>query len=119
MRFAWLLVAALLVAACATSGGRREPRPTLVRVIVQNNLRPAGEVTIRLISSTGERRVLGSVPPGSDRTLEFEDATFTGTFQLVARLADGNQVESRSFTLFPAARVEWVLFNNTLNVRGL
>ena len=106
----------LLAAACAAGSSSRQVRGESVTVIVTNNLRPQSEVTVRLTSSQGVRQVLGTVPPNGTRRLQFEERSFSGTYQLSAESPDGTSVVSRSFPLFAGAEVEWALFSNSLNV---
>ncbi len=111
-----LPVAALLLAACAAGSGVRQARGAAVTVAVENNLRPEAEVTVRLTSTTGTRRVLGSVPPHSTRRLVFEDRSFSGSYTLVATTADGRTITSRSFSLWSGLQVQWALFSNSLSL---
>jgi hypothetical protein len=55
-----LSVALLPLAACATGGGQAAPAGDEVIVVVENNFRPMRDITIRLISPTGARNMLGS-----------------------------------------------------------
>ncbi|MGI9179793.1 MAG: hypothetical protein ACR2H9_04745 [Longimicrobiaceae bacterium] len=110
-----LPVAALLLAACAAGSGG-QARGAAVTVAVENNLRPEAEVTVRLTSTTGTRRVLGSVPPHSTRRLVFEDRSFSGSYTLVATTADGRTITSRSFSLWSGLQVQWALFSNSLSL---
>jgi hypothetical protein len=113
-----LLVAPLLMAACAPGGGNRSRKieGETVTIQVRNDLRPQTEVTLRIASSNGVRRILGSVPPGGSRKVTFEEGSFSGQYRLVAETASGQEMESRPFSLFRNAEVSWTLFNNTLRV---
>lgn len=114
-----LLVAAPLLAACATGGGSaRRVEGETVSIQIRNDLRPGAEVTVRISSTNGVRRVLGTVPPQGTRTLTYDEGSLTGQYRLSAQTSDGREVESRPFPLFGNASVVWVLFNNTLNVSG-
>jgi len=115
-----LLVAAPLLAACATGGGAsaRSVAGATASLRIQNDLRPGTPVTVRISSTTGFRRVLGTVPPQSTRTLTVDERSFTGQYRLVAQSTDGKEIESQQFTLFANATVSWNLFNNTLSVTG-
>lgn len=111
-----LLTATLLLAACVAAGRSRQAVEDQVSIRIENNLRPESEVTVRLISTSGTRRVLGSVSPHTTRTLEYAESPFSGSYRLTAQSADGREVSSQAFALFGGARVVWELFNNTLNV---
>lgn len=114
-----LLVVPLLLASACTAGGGGKGGQTggaTVTIEVRNDLRPPTEVTLRITSSNGVRRILGSVPPGGSRKMTFEEGGFSGQYRLVAEAADGQQRESRPFNLFPHGSVNWALFNNTLRV---
>lgn len=115
-RVALALLVATLFTACAAGGGGRRAADEVVSVRVHNDLRPASEVTVRMISDAGVRQILGSISPQDTRTLQFAQGPFAGTYQLVARAADGREVTSRTFALVPFARVDWSLFTNSLNV---
>lgn len=121
VRRVWLssLLAPLLLAACASGGGSRQVLSQTAEVTVENDLRPAREVTVRLSSTSGTRRILGSVPPGGTRSLTVDEPGFSGQYRLIAQGADGDEVQSRQFTLFPGAQVRWTLFSNTLSVTSM
>lgn len=113
-----LLVAPLLLGACATGGGSREDAVEPITVAVRNDLRPPTEVTIRLFADGGARYLLGSVPPQQTRSLSAELGAVAGEYHLVAEAADGRELRSRTFAAFPFGRVEWSLFNNSLSVQS-
>lgn len=110
------LLVATLLQACAASGASRPGGEEFASVRVRNDLRPATEVTVRLISEAGVRQILGSLPPQSTRLLQIDEGPFAGSFQLVAQAPDGREVRSRSFALDPFGRVGWSLFSNSLTV---
>lgn len=115
-----LLATPLVFAACA-SGGASEARETgpVASVVVVNDLRPPAVVTVRVVSSSGARRILGTVPPDATRTFEYDETAFAGQYRLTAERSDGQTVESRTFNLFLAAQVRWSLFNNSLTIGSL
>ena len=113
-----MLIAPLLLAACASRGGSRDQPTEQITVVVQNDLRPAVAVTIRLLSEGGARHLLGNVPPQGTRNLPVEVAAVAGSYYLESQAADGRVLRSRNFSLFPYSRVEWSLFSNSLVVEA-
>lgn len=83
---------------------------------VENNLNPPQEVTVRMVEPNGSRNILGSLGPGRSRTYELREPSFSGDYALMAELGSGETVVSRSFVLFPEARVHWTLRSNQLTV---
>lgn len=116
--FGLALLVATLLQACAAGGASRAGEEEFARVRVRNDLRPAAEVTVRLISEAGVRQILGSLPPQSTRILQIDEGPFAGSFQLVAQASDGREVRSRSFVLAPFGRIGWSLFSNSLSVES-
>src|SRR5688500_17965348 len=113
-RRAFVLVATLLLAACATrarEGGSQSGELAAISII--NDLRPHSVVTVRIISSSGVRRILGSVPPQGSRGFTYDETSFAGQYQLTAEAADGRLVESRQLSIFLGAEVRWSLFSTT------
>jgi hypothetical protein len=106
----------LLLAACA-AGSRRTDATGDVMVSVQNDLLPQSDLTVHIVSEGGLRRLLGGVPPGSTRTLQFHEVSYGGQFRLVARRSDGSEINSVRFSLFPGAGVTWTMRNNILQVK--
>lgn len=113
-----LPVALLLVAACA-AGSRPAPAknltPAPVIVSVRNDLVPRTSITVRIVSASGTRTILGIVPPGATRELRFDEPFLESTYRLIADTVEGSEVSSRAFELFPQATVHWRLSNNTLD----
>jgi hypothetical protein len=115
-RFPIVLGASLLLAACASGTTAREIRGDTVTIVVRNDFRPETLVTVRLISSAGVRRVLGSVPPNGSRTITVDEQAFVGQYRLAVEGANGRELQSSAFTLLPHRRVTWSLFANSLVV---
>ena len=118
MRPLLLVLVPLLLAACAGNSGGREDPPESVTVVVRNELRPATAVTVRLIAEGGGRHLIGSVPPQNTRSISVELGAVSGLYHLEAEGADGRQVRSRSFSLFPFSRADWNLFSNLVTVEA-
>ena len=104
----------LLVAAC--SAARRDPTAGEIMVAVENDLLPRADLTIRVESEGGFRRILGGVGPGATRTLRFREPSYGGRFRLIARTPDGGEIASVPFSLFPGAIVSWSIRDNALSV---
>ncbi len=115
-----MLLPVALLAACATGSSVREsvdPEPGVVPVGITNDLRPRTAITVRIISSSGKRTVLGIVSPGSTKTLRFEESFLESTYQLRAETTEGRHVTSRRFEIFANAAVHWTLSRNIIEVR--
>lgn len=111
------LPVALLLAACATGGGpARRVQGEEVRVEVHNDLVPQGPITVRMVTSTGRRVILGEVGPGQIRTLSYAEPNLGGSHRLVAEPNSGAALVSQAFTLVPQARVIWTLRNNLIRI---
>jgi outer membrane biogenesis lipoprotein LolB len=109
-------VALLLLTACASGTRSRRVTGDEVSVEVQNDLLPRTAVTVRVISSSGARRLIGAVSPGQTRMFRFEQQVFLGSYRLVAESNEGVQVVSIPMVLSSGLRVIWVLRNNILRV---
>lgn len=117
MRLRSLLSVALLpLAACATGGGQATPAGDEVTVEVENNFRPMRDITIRLISPTGARQLLGSASPSRSTALRYRGSIIAGNYRLHAAGHESEEVISQPFVLFPGARVVWSLPQNAITV---
>jgi hypothetical protein len=112
-----LPVALLLLAACAAGSRRARPPHEDVLVTVANDLVFRSEVTVRLVSSTGARTLLGVIPAGRTTTFRFEESAFAGAYRLVAQPATGRDLSSPAFTLHPGDRIHWTLQVNVVTVQ--
>lgn len=108
------LLAVGLALACATAENDRPP--LVVPVRVDNDLTNRGDVTVRMIASTGASALLGGAPPGGTRTFEYRERLLSGRYHLRASTGDGRTIQSRPFTLFPGAAVLWELQHNVVQV---
>lgn len=111
-----ILLLALLFSACASSGAGAGSGGPLVPVQVENDLTNRGDVTIRVVASTGASSLLGGLAPGRARIFQYRAEVISGNYRLTARTGDGREIESRLFTLFPGAGVTWQLQRNVLQV---
>jgi hypothetical protein len=113
----FLPVALLLLAACAAGSRRARPPHEDVLVTVENDLVVRSEVTLRLVSSTGARTLLGVVPAGRRTEFRYAESSFAGTYRLVAQPGIGEDFSSPAFALHPGARIHWALTVNVVTVQ--
>ena len=85
-------------------------------VVVRNDFDPPTNFTIELRRVGGDTKTLGTVAAGDERVLNYTSKELQGTHQLIARQSSGAAVQSREFTLFADARVEWQIRSNNLSV---
>lgn len=85
-------------------------------VVVRNDFDPPTNFTIELRRVGDDTKTLGSVAAGDERVLNYTSKDLQGTYQLIARQSSGAAVQSREFTLFADARVEWQIRSNNLAV---
>jgi ABC-type molybdate transport system permease subunit len=111
----WLaLAAALPLGGCARArGGRRAARP--IAVHVRNDVIPPSELSVYLVSESGGRQFLGSVPPSQTRTLMFRQAAILERYQLIAEPPLARAIRSQPFMVDRnVAGVSWELGLNSL-----
>ena len=119
---ALLPVALLPLAACASGGGggaspEEGGTSASVTVTVENRINPRTDVTVRMLTPTGQRVVLGSVGPGRTQNLTYRGNIIEGnSYQLEVVGARGQDYTSQPFVIFPGARIAWQLPLNSLNV---
>ncbi len=108
------LVAAALLASCATGGWKPSERVTGEEAVVEvhNDLSPPREITVRVLSSTGQRVLIGTVPAGRTRTLRFQASGFNGQYRLAGESMGGSTVTSSYFTLSAGDRLVWTVGPN-------
>ena len=124
-RCCMVIAAALLAGGCAGAGGRSEERVQTVETgsgrsyetmrIVVRNQRPSGAASsVQIVSTTGERTLLGAVAPLDTQTF---DVTLNGnwSYRLVAEAAGGGRVVSQLFPVSEGGRVTWRLPDNFLS----
>ena len=103
-----LLILALLVG-CATGGGPKGGGEGEVLVRVENNLTPSTSLTVWAVRlPSGNRQLLGTVPPRRTVTLDF-DPPSGGQYRLVARPTTGSEIVSNPVNLTGAAQLRWDL----------
>ncbi|UCC73532.1 MAG: hypothetical protein JSV86_02930 [Gemmatimonadota bacterium] len=113
---ALLPVALLPLAACATGGSEATPSAEEVVVQVENNIRPYRDVTVRILTPSGLRQLLGSATPGRTTALRYRGNIVQDNYRLVAQVQEGEEITSQPFIMFPGARVVWTLPQNGLTV---
>jgi hypothetical protein len=111
-----MLVALLPLAACATGGGQATPSGDEFVVEVENNIRPFRDVTVRIVTPTGLRQLLGSANPGRTTTLRYRGSLIQDNYRLIAQIQEGEEITSQPFIPVPGARVVWSLPQNGLSV---
>ena len=60
-----------------------------VPVHVENDLTNRSDVTVRMVSRSGARWLLGGAAPGADASFEFRTQGLTGSYALTAMTARG------------------------------
>ncbi len=109
-------VALLLCAACAAGARPSRVQSPEVTIQIVNDLNPPRQVTVRLLSQTGQRSLLGSLGAGETRTFRHRDAAYHGQYRLVAEGGASGDVSSTSFALSPGTRVVWQVQTNSVRV---
>lgn len=105
------LVLLPLLASCA-SGGRPTRREEAV-VLVRNNLPLPTQLTVYVVSTLGERQMLGNVIPRETGQLRFRAPSISGQYRFVAIADGGRELVSQPVALNGGDMVEWNLLQNT------
>ena len=98
-----LLMTALAGCASTPAGGAANE----IAVRVNNNLIPPTSLSVYMVPDVGARRLLGTVPPSSNRTLRFNPVGVGGTYRLVGETVGGTDIASTPFSLTGAGIVNW------------
>lgn len=106
------ILAALLGAGCATGRGMTR---SSIGVEVENDLSPPVAIVVYMIGSGG-RQLLGDVPPGQHRRLEFRESSPRGQYSLEADTRS-ERVTSAPIALRPRDVVVWQVRANLVRVR--
>jgi hypothetical protein len=99
------------------AGGDPGPSSQQVEIIVENNLVPSTAVTIHSVGTQGSRRLVGTVPPGSTRTLRFRTGTLVERYSFVASVGISQNLTSNPLSLSGGDTVRWQLNSNTISVQ--
>jgi hypothetical protein len=105
-----LLVLPLLHACSSMGRGRSEEAV----INVENTLYTRSSVTVYIYSDVGQRYLVGSVPPGTSRSLRFRAADIVGRYQLRAHIDRGAEMVSPPFALNGGETLFWDLRQNTI-----
>lgn len=113
------LALTLLTAGCASGGRASDPGSSAeqVTIVVENNVTPPVQVLIYAVSTQGSRQSLGSVPPGTTRTLRFRAGSFVGSYRFVANAGFNQELTSNALPLSGGETVVWQLNTNTAFIR--
>ena len=104
----------LSAAACASAGTEEIAAGGPPARIVVDNTRPSGAaVSVQLVSSSGDRTLLGAVPPLGKETFEL-DLRLDRAYRLVAESPGGRRIVSETFPLGPGNQIRWTIPFNTL-----
>lgn len=106
-----LCLALPLLASCA-SGGRPTRREEAV-LLVRNNLQLPTQLTVYVVSTLGERQMLGNVVPRETGQLRFRAPSISGQYRFVAVADGGRELVSQPIALNGGDMVEWNLLQNT------
>jgi hypothetical protein len=98
-------------------GGDPGPSSQQVEIIVENNLVPSTSVTIHSVGTQGARRLVGTVPPGTTRTLRFRAGTLVERYSFVASVGISQNLTSNPLSLSGGDTVRWQLNSNTISVQ--
>ena len=112
-----VLGAPLLAGAGCASAGRQEAGAALepVEIVVENTQPSGAALSVQIVSSTGERTLLGAVPPLGSETFRL-DLHGDRAYRLLAVSPEGRRIVSDTFALGPGERVRWTVpFNSLIN----
>lgn len=91
----------------------------IVHVVVENDITPSEPLTIYLLTTSGERTFLGSVPPRSTVDLAYRGQDLSGERRLAAGgRNDRLRFISQPFNLEAGDVLHWKLPSNALSVGG-
>ncbi len=105
----------LLLAACAP-GVHRPGEAGRIEVVVENDLAPPAAVLVRVLLDTGDRVLLGDVPPSHSRVLRFSNPAGRSGMRLLAEVSGGRDITSGPFSAYSGDRVTWALTTNLVRV---
>jgi hypothetical protein len=119
-----VVLSMVLLVGCASSGGQSEgagraietgsgPGYETMQIVVRNDLPSGAASSIQVVSTTGERTLLGAVPPLETQTFNVR-LNGDWSYRLVAESVGGRRVSSQLFTVSPGGQVSWRLPDNFL-----
>jgi hypothetical protein len=114
-RLGLVLGAALLSGAGCASSGTQEIAAAgpPARIVVENTRRSGAAVSVQLVSSSGDRTLLGAVPPLGKEAFEL-DLRLDRAYRLVAESPEGRRIVSETFPLGPGNQIRWTIPFNSL-----
>lgn len=114
----WLLAVLLLIVAACAAGTRKSGAGMGDEAFleVRNDLVPGRSITVRAVSSSGARVLIGTLSPNQTRVLRFQQPNFAGSYRFVAELDGSGQIGSNPIALTPGDRIVWMLRNNLLRI---
>ncbi|HET7274912.1 MAG TPA: hypothetical protein VFI91_07010 [Longimicrobiaceae bacterium] len=110
------LIAVLAVSGCASAGaGSATEGDLAVRVV--NDIIPPTSLTIWMVPTTGGRDMIGVVPPGATRTLDYNLVTASGEYRIQGETTGGEELWSYPFVLSDSdTLVEWDVSANSITI---
>jgi hypothetical protein len=110
------IASAFILAGCASARGRTEGPTVPIDVQVNNNLHFPGDITVYVVSSGGNRTLLGGAPPGTTRNFTFKPVSFSEPYYFLATRARGRDIRSATFTVRSdlTGRIDWSLAPNVV-----
>jgi hypothetical protein len=110
-----VLLPLLVLAGCAHPRPHTDTNPSAeIVVAVTNDQSPPAAVSVFMETESGTRRLLGTVPPASNRHFRYAPVSNTGQFRLIAQTAGERDVASQPFTLSRTSALSWSLRNNVI-----
>lgn len=109
-----LLVAVLMVSACATrsgDNGAEGGQGASITIVVDNNLPAAGSLSIYAVPDVGGRRAVGHIGAAQTARLSFP-ATNPASYRFLAEGLGGARIVSNPVSLRPGETVHWDLSSN-------
>jgi hypothetical protein len=112
-----LPLAVLAVAACHKQQRKGDMimSPT-VSVEVTNNFTPPDQVTVFILTDSGQRQLLGTASPGRTLKFSYQPGNASSKFTLLAQRSGGGNITSQQFTCVDAVRIGWDLRSNLVQV---
>jgi hypothetical protein len=110
-----LLVALLMVSACA-SGPRQEGPSETLDIRVHNNLIPPAILTVSLMPTSGPERNLGEAWGSRSTDFRYNGLAPRGQYRLVARATDNRAMASEVIVLDGVLALEWTLQSNRVTI---
>lgn len=117
-----LIVASFGASACASGGtgsGGDTEAPTSgdqVRIMVDNDMIPASNITVYIVPESGGRRRLGTIAGSQRSTFRYQPVTRTLQYTLLAEVVGENDRRSETFNLVNVSGIEWALSRRNVRI---